>query len=441
MRLTSVTRLSLPEGRLSSYVVRAAGPGGRRIPVSFDQRRHVGEGARPGSWMAVAFRLPVGLDRETLGSAWEAVLERHGTFRTAFDPGADGPVLREVDLVAEGWATHRVPGSTWDAVRRLFDAACSPYERPSHRLCVLEPVDAAEGRPYVIIGSDHAHVDMLSWHVVVRDLLAAAAAIRAGADPVGEPVAAFAEHTVLLERMPPAPEAVRQRWAQILDAGGGSMPAFPLPLGDIERPRAAVVDVREVLDAAGIVRFDAAAAALGVRAIALATSVLTRVTLAQAGTPLRAVFPVHSRHEQRWHDAVGWFITNAVLESADPDPRACADAIREAVALGSYPLAPILAPYGGMPMGPGMFALSWLDGRRLPVPDPPALELQHVSAAIDVDGVMAWFTATEEGLQVRCRYPDTLEARASMDGWLDAVIDGMRRAAASSLSPSLAPTA
>lgn len=429
MRLTSVTRLSLPEGTLSSFVVRAAGPGGRRLPVSFDQRRHVAEGARPGSWMAVAFRLPAGIDRDVLGRAWMAVVERHGTFRTAFEPTADGPVLREIDPVAEGWSTHRVPGSSWDAVRRLFDAVCPPYEQPSYRLCVLDPDDPADGAPIVVIGADHAHVDMLSWHVVVRDLLAAAEALGAGRAPDLTPVATFGEHTVALERMPPAPDHVRERWDQILAAQGGRMPVFPLPLGDVTRPRTAVVEVGDVLDTAGLARFDDAARAAGVRTISLAISVLTAATLALADAPLRAVFPVHSRHEAHWHEAVGWFITNAVLESADADPRACAHAVREAVALGSYPLAPLFAPYGGMPQTPGMFALSWLDGRRLPVPAPEGVDLQHVSASIDVDGVMAWFTATDDGLRLRLRYPDTPEARANVGAWRDAVLAGFERAA------------
>lgn len=418
--------MTLPAGALHSFVVCAAGAPGRRLPVSFDQRRHVGEGARPASWMAVAFRLPAGVDRAVLGEAWMSVLARHGTFRTVFDEGPGGdPQLREVELVAEGWTRHPFVGESRDAVRALFDAACSPYERPSHRLAVLESEDA----PLAIIAADHAHVDMLSWHVVARDLLAAADALRRGDAPRTDPAPAFAAHTAALERMPPAPAAVTERWRQIV--AGDGIPVFPLPLGDVSRPRPAVVEVVDVLDAAGLARFEAAAARHGVRTIALAVSVLTHVTRERAGMPLRAVFPVHSRHEDRWHEAVGWFITNAVIESADPAPAACTVAVREAIALGSHPLAPILAPYGGFPARPGMFALSWLDDRRLPVPAPPGVDLQHVSAAIDVDGVMVWFTATGTGLQVRCRHPDTPEARDGVGGWLAGVVAGMRRAAAS----------
>ena len=57
MRLTNVAQMALPQGRLLSFAV-LAGATGRPLPVSFDQGRHVGQGQRPGSWMAIAARLP-----------------------------------------------------------------------------------------------------------------------------------------------------------------------------------------------------------------------------------------------------------------------------------------------------------------------------------------------------------------------------------------------
>ena len=139
---------------------------------------------------------------------------------------------------------------------------------------------------------------------------------------------------------------------------------------------------------------------------------------------------MHSRHEERWHEAVGWFITNAVIECREDDPEAARAAVKEAVSLGSYPLAPILAPYGGMPEGPGMFALSWLDIRRLPVGLDPARRAQYVSAAIRTDGVMVWFVVNDTGMHLRARYPDTAQARESLTAWLDAVERRLRDLAA-----------
>ena len=427
MRLTNVAQMALPDGRLSSYAVRAGDALGRERPVSFDQGRHVGEGPRPGSWMAVSFRMPVAADRHGIATAWGAVTTRHGTLRTAFALDPDGRVrLHEVAPAAGAWVEHPVEQgrAVRDVLREVLDAACSPLERPSHRMCLVEP----EGeRPVVVIGADHSHVDMWSLLVVVRDLLAGLDDLAAGRAPLGDapPVAAFADHTAVLAAMPPAPPGVPERWAAILEASGG-MPVFPLPLGEVAPPPPAIVEVRDVLDADEVRRFQAFAHGQGVRMIALATSVMTRVVADRAGTPFRAVFPVHSRYEERWHDSVGWFITNAVIESADPDLHACARAVTEAIRLGSHPLGPILEPHGGMVVPPGMFAVSWLDTRRLPVAVPEGLELQYVGAVMPTDGVMVWFIVNDTGLHLRCRYPDTAQSRESVGGWLDAVGDGLR---------------
>ena len=172
----------------------------------------------------------------------------------------------------------------------------------------------------------------------------------------------------------------------------------------------------------------------GVSILTTVVAAMTAVTRDLADSPLRAVFPVHSRYDARWHDSVGWFIANSVLESSDPDPQACAAAVREAVHLGSWPLDDVMRPWGGMPEAPGMFAVSWLDLRRLPVRvDAAGLDAQYVGATIRSDGVMLWFILDEAGLHLRCRYPDTDEARRHVGGWLDALALDLRARAAESV--------
>lgn len=422
MRLTTVARMRLPVGRVLSCAVPLSDVDDAELPVSFDQGRHVAEGARPGSWVALAFRMPRTVPLERVGAAWAAVVRRHGTLSTAFR-SLDGALrLHAAEPGPPVWAEHPVgeDETVHGVVRRVLDEGCSPFERPSHRLVLVE---ADDGPATLLIGADHAHIDMWSLVVLMRDLLAAIDDLDVGRPALSgfEPAPAFAEHTRALLERAPAPREVHERWRAILDAEGGVMPTFPLPLGDVSTPREAIVEVRDVLDVEGLRRFEAAASDLGVRMIALAVSALTGATRQLSGRPLRAVFPVHSRNEPRWAESVGWFITNAVLESGDPDPLACRDAVREAIALGSHPLAPILAPYGGMPQSPGMFAISWLDTRRLPVAVDQRLDIQYVSAIIRTDGVMIWFNVNETGLHLRCRYPDTPEARRHVGDWLDAV--------------------
>ncbi|WP_068158609.1 GNAT family N-acetyltransferase [Rhodococcus phenolicus] len=435
MRLTNVAHLRLPFGRLLGYDVTGGHPG-RPLPVSFDQRRHVGAGDRAGSWMALSFRLSEPVPPGDLAAAWLAVIARHGTLRSVFVPGDDGePRLYEVDIAPGGWVEHPIaPGQAVnDALRDVLDRACSPYRRPSHRLCMLETADG----PTVVIAADHSHVDMWSMLLIARDLLAALGAVRERRAPSLPPAPAFAEHTRALRDRPPAPEEVRRRWAEILAACGDVMPRFPLPLGTAA-PHLERVEVRDALDVDDSAAFSAQARGDGVSTLALVVAAMTEVTRELAGIPLRAVFPVHSRYEAAWHESAGWFITNSVLESAVAEPGAAAEAVKEAVRMGSWPLEDVLRPWGGMPEAPGMFAISWLDLRRLPIRiDATGLQAQYVGATIRTDGVMLWFILDESGLHLRCRYPDTPEARMNVGNWLDTLIARLRSRARASVGGRL----
>jgi hypothetical protein len=428
MRLTHVGHLRLPFGPLLSHDLTVSGPG-PELPVSFDQARHVSAGDRPGSWMALAMRLPAPVPRDDLAASWRTVVATHGTLRSVFVPGRDGaPSLHEVTVTGGEWTEHEVlPGQPMNqALSAVLDTGCRPHARPSHRFCVIETSDG----PTLVVAADHAHVDMWSMLVIARDVLVALDQLRAGRSPAPTDVPAFSEHTVALEQQPPAPAQIHRRWDEIIDAGNGAMPRFPLPLGD-PSPQPERVVIRDVLDLESLAAFSARAAGEQVSTLALAVSAMTATTRELAGTALRTVFPVHSRYEDRWHDSVGWFITNSVLESGSPDPAGCAAAVREAIRLGSWPLADLMAPWGAMPEAPGMFAVSWLDMRRLPVRiDTAGLDAQYVSAAISTSNVMLWFIIDDTGVHLRCRYPDTLVARRNVGSWLDDLVARMRHLAA-----------
>ncbi|MGO2862037.1 MAG: condensation domain-containing protein [Brevibacterium sp.] len=424
MRLTHVSYLGLPFGPLLSYEFEVSLPG-RQLPASFDQSRHVRRGDRPGSWMALASRLTGPVDRDELAAAWTTVVATHGTLRTVFVDDVNGaPSLHEVSIGPGAWREHDIaPGQSMNAaLQTVLDESCRPLSRPAHRLCVIETADG----PTLIVAADHAHVDMWSMLVITRDLLAALTEVSREGNPRPREVPAFAEHTQALRERPPAPAEIHQRWRELIEAGGGGMPCFPLPLG-IPTAHPERVEVRDVLDSGGLASFSEKARQTGVSTLALTVSAMTSTTRELAGAALRAVFPVHSRYEDRWHDSVGWFITNSVLESNDPVPSACAAAVKESLRLGSHPLAEIMAPWGGMPEVPGMLAVSWLDMRRLPVKiDTQGLDAQYISAGIHTDGVMLWFITDSAGIHLRCRYPDTPEARRNVSAWLDDLVARMR---------------
>lgn len=366
MRLTNVSQMQVQSGRVYSCALRAEitdPPASEQLPVSFDQERHVSFGSRPGSWMAVSFSMPLHADREVIADAWIQVIQRHGTLRSFFswDGEADGSSgdltlspgqvsLGEWEQLAYGSVLS--PPALRTVLREHFDLVCRSLESPSYRLCVIED-EAGTETPQVVIGSDHAHVDAWSLLVLVRDLAActqdALEGRTLGADL--PPAESFSAHTQDLADQPAPPQEVVDRWSDILESGGNSMPRFPLDLGDVSQPVGEFVEIRDVFDADELAQVEAHAAEHKVRLIAVAVSVMTRLAAELSGGPLRAVFPVHSRHDARWFNSVGWFITNSVLENHDDDYRASYAAVKEAIRLGSYPLAPIMRPYGGMQIG------------------------------------------------------------------------------------------
>ncbi|MCK5891957.1 condensation domain-containing protein [Aeromicrobium sp.] len=433
MRLTNVAHMVLPPGRVTSLSTGPAGVPGAVVPISYDQRLHTSAGDRAGSWMALAFRLDVTATPAQLAHAWSAVVARHGTLHTAFSDAGGELTLRETELVHGDWVEHPPADPSEPSrlvLRRVLDESCRPFATPSHRLCVVTPDEGHDPRPVVVIAGDHAHLDMWSLLVLLRDLRACLADVVAGRAPGAglSPAPPFAAHTLLLEQQDATPHWVGRRWAEVLAAGGGSLPVFPLPLGDVSEPRAEVVEVRDVLDPGQLEALEKQAADHGVRLTALAIAEVAAVTTELSGHALRAVFPVHSRDDPSWYGSVGWFITNSVLDCTDPSPTGCAAALREAMKLGAHPLAPILGHLDHELAPPGMFALSWLDTRRLPEV-PPGLEVQWVSAVTRPDGVMAWFLAGDDGLHLRCRYPDTPQAREHVGRWLDAVVGRLAGAA------------
>ena len=97
MRLTNVAHLRLPFGRLMGYDVTVSEPGAV-LPVSFDQRRHVGAGERGGSWMALSFRLTDSVGLDELAAAW---LAGRGVQRIQIAT-RDGRLLAELVLAPPG---------------------------------------------------------------------------------------------------------------------------------------------------------------------------------------------------------------------------------------------------------------------------------------------------------------------------------------------------
>ena len=87
-----------------------------------------------------------------------------------------------------------------------------------------------------------------------------------------------------------------------------------------------------------------------------------------------------------------------------------------------------------MPEAPGMFAISWLDLRRLPVRvDAAGLGAQYVGATIRTDGVMLLVHPRWLGTAPAVPLPGHPEARTNVGGWLDRLVATLQAGARSSV--------
>ncbi len=188
MRLTNVAHLRLPFGRLVGYDLQVGDPGAP-LPVSFDQRRHVGAGDRAGSWVALSFRLTGQRELSDLAEAWRAVVQRHGTLRTVFVPDAStgtddaGPGLHEVEIGEGRWVEHPIPAgqpvnealrdwvATVDHTAYLFGTAAGPHPFPSMV------------RDFVRGTGDEARAQCLEQYGVLPDAIAAC--VGGGSNAIG----------------------------------------------------------------------------------------------------------------------------------------------------------------------------------------------------------------------------------------------------------------
>ncbi|MCA6092172.1 condensation domain-containing protein [Streptomyces sp. SCA3-4] len=441
MRLTTIDRYLPEPGRVVEFVPSAAalavaeGAAASAVPPSFNQRFHLA--GSTGNWLGCAFDLHGTVDVEALRAALERWVRRHGTLCSGFRAGGERFLVpaERTELVARDAGESGGPEELRAWLAGRLAAACGRLGWPSYLfLVVLRP-----GGGTVFCGFDHAHVDAYSLAIAVHELRESYAG-----RPLPAGVGSFVDHCAREQALaagpPPAASDPRVRgWAAFFAACGGTTPSFPAALGE---PAAQDTDVRRLLDAAGADALEAHCRAAGGGAFA---GLLTAFGLAGrslgAGEELRLCVPLHTRDEERWERAVGWFTTVApmtvdvtgVTTAVDGAGRV-RSAFREARRIASVPVARLLGTLERngefRRVGDDVFMVSYVDYRRLPgAADHIACRAHHVSGVTVADDAQFWLARTHEGLFLRSRHPGTAVARAVVGEFTDAVTAVVREAA------------
>ncbi|SIR79087.1 condensation domain-containing protein [Williamsia sterculiae] len=439
MRVTTIDRFDTASGEILSWAVDVSrsAPRVSAVPPSFNQTVHLASAGEHSVWLAAAFTVDGPIDRTALHRAYHALITRHGTLHSAFRRDGDVFVREEYDartltLRPNPGVRATSPQTTRQAIWKALDAACHPFGFPAYFLAAIDRPDAST----IVCGFDHSHVDAYSISIIVNDLHRlyrghrdALETFSAELLPMsGNFVDYCAEESAATPIRPSDPRLLS--WLRFFDERDGTPPSFPLDLGVAPGQTAPQrTDVRPLLDEAATERFAALCRRNGASPLAGVLAAMADTVRRLGGGPeLALLFPLHTRRNGPWENAVGWFTTNAPLQvvggrDALDSVRRTGSALRSAMRLAEVPVPQVISAMNGMNMvRRDIFMVSYIDYRVLPGGDVHTeLDAHHISNVTTADDAQFWISRTDHGLAIRTRYPDTAIGRATIDTFLGSV--------------------
>jgi hypothetical protein len=432
------------------------------VPTSYNQQMHLEStqvaalmGLPGNPWIGTTFDLAGPADLDALEAAFTTWLHRHEGLRSGFRTGADG--IERFTLSIEEVALERRPAEDIDCPHALhahldqrFITGTDPFAWPPLVLGVISRPD----RSTVFVAMDHVCGDGYSLALAVWELQAAYEAAREGSDPGLPETGSYLEHCVAERERGQAmaeddPEVAH--WRDFVRACGGTTPSFPLYLGVApgetwpQKLRGEMVASADVAEAFGA----ACRRAGGSFFAGLLSAMAIAVREIGGQQEFRTVTPLHTRHEERWRTAMGWFITCAPLEFSlaeadsftDVLPRAHAS-MRGAIGLSRCPAARVIELLGSdfTITRRDLFSMvSYTDYRQLPGAERYAewnpLTIGEVNVA---DDTHVWASRNHEGLHLGIRHPDTPIAGEVLDEYTATISAVLARVAGNGDYP-LAP--
>jgi hypothetical protein len=432
------------------------------IPPSYNQQMHLAStqaatllGLPGNPWIGTTFELTGSADLDALEAAFTTWLHRHEGMRSGFRTGPDG--IERFTLSVDEVTLERAPAQDIDCPDALhayldqrFVTGTDPLAWPPLVLGVISRPD----RSTVFVAMDHVIGDGYSLALAVWELQAAYEAARDGSDHGLPEIGSYLEHCAEERRHGETiteDDAEVVHWRDFVRACGGTTPSFPLHLGVEpgetwpQKLRGQVVASPEVAEAFG----QACKRAGGSFFPGLLTAMAIAVREIGGEEEFRTVTPLHTRHNERWRTAMGWFITVAPLEFslagadsfADVLPRAHAS-MRAAIRLSHFPAARVIELLGSdftVTRRDVFSMVSYTDYRQMPGADRYAewnpLTIGEVNVA---DDTHVWASRNHEGLHLGIRHPDTPVAGEVLDEYTATISAVLSRVAATGDYP-LAP--
>lgn len=419
------------------------------VPPSYIQARHLrafreqqNRGLDMSRLLVIAFDMPGQCDIRAMTYVFNAHLRRHDTYRSWFEFAggasngmAPSRIIRhtiadpaDIELVAteQGELTPK----QW---QEQLLATPSPLEWDCFRFAIIQGGD----RFTVCISVDHLHVDPMFIGSVFWEIRAMYNALMDGEGPIAlPPPGSYADYCIRERAFTSAltldsPEV--REWIEFFELNDGSLPSFPLPLGDTSLLTNGELLSLRLMDADQTARFEAACTNAGARFSGgvFACAALTEYEL--TGSEIyNAVTPVGTRNTPAEFLTTGWFIGHVpfavpVAGSFGDTARGAQTSFDSSTHLANVPfervleLAPWLnrpSPRGGFPM------LSFLDGGVPPLSAVISTQLDRMNTRAFSDGRIAarvcmWVNKFHEETTVTASFPSNPIAYESISAYLE----------------------
>lgn len=411
------------------------------VPPSYIQARHLrgyrdqaARGREMSRLVVAALDFRGQCDIRTMTYVLNAHLRRHDTFRSWFEFTDTGRIVRHT--IGDPGDIELIPAEHGEMTPKQWQdyvlATPGPLEWDCFRFAIIQRDDHFT----FCISVDHLHVDATFLGAVFWEIQGMYDALMDGSGPVSLPSVGSYDEYCLRERAYTgaltleSPEI--RRWIEFFESTPESLPAFPLPLGDVSLVTRGELLSLQLMDERQTAQFEAACSSAGARFSGgiFATAALAEYEL--TGSEIyRVVTPTSTRSTPAELMTTGWFVGHIPFavevgtSFAETALRAqsCFDA---SAPLASVPFERVLelAPWlnstarGGFPM------LSFLDAGVPPLSAVIAMNLGRSNAKVFSDGRIAarvcmWVNKFQNETTVTASFPNNPIAHESVARYLE----------------------
>ena len=411
------------------------------VPPSYQQAQHlrrysdhVARGLDMSRLMIFTWDLPGRCDVRAMNYAINEHVRRHDTYHSWFEYQGPDQIVRHT--IADAGDIELIPTEhSHMTPKELRDHISAPH--PLQWDCFFFGVIQAGDHFTVYASIAHLCVDPMIVGVLFREIHLMYTALVGGAAPVELPAAGrYGDYCVEQRRelaaLTPDSPAVRG-WIEFAGHNGGTLPYFPLPLGDLSVPYAGKLIVETLMDEKQTDRFEAACVAAGARFSGgvFGCAALTEHRLTGADR-FSTVTTTDTRKTPTELMTTGWFtglvpVTVTSTEVFEDAARSAQEAFDSGIQLATVPFDRVLElapPEAGLGRPrPGNFVMSFLDASIAPLSD---VANSEVNFRVYDEGrvshqVSMWVTRLQHETRVSMLFPDNPVAAESIDRYMAAM--------------------